>query len=301
MNKIIENLLLPKPNFKVGQVWGDVNTKYQFVITDVTYAKFGVVRGLVLGEDNFGDKFDVLLKKKNYQDILTRDRCTMRVTDGPLSTKMLTQYHFSLIEKDLNKLNKSLLVQNYEFEPMQELLNAKYLEQLNTYHFAAMETLEELLNNEQENNKEFENNRNAVILRLPVFTKKETKPYSLALAAGSKERKNELSEFWDKEYEMYLYGNSYRIINEPEFNVRITIIDNYLYLVFYNSGGNREIEKIFITSKDESEKYVAKDQSLKITDRSFTSFNLQDFKQGKYYLSFVDNGITKKFDLQIDG
>ena len=65
----------------------------------------------------------------------------MRVTDGPLSTKILTQYHFSLTDNDLNKLNKSLLVQNYEFEPMQELLNAKYLEQLNALHLKAMESL----------------------------------------------------------------------------------------------------------------------------------------------------------------
>lgn len=301
MNKIIENLLLPKPDFKVGQVWGDINTKYQFIITDVTYANLNVVRGLVLGEDNFGDKFDVLLKKKNYPDILTRDRCTMRVTDGPLSVKMLTQYHFSLTDKDTDKLTKSLSVQDYEFEPMQELLNAKYLRELNAYHFAAMETLEEFLDNEQENNKKIKNNTNTVILKLPVFTKEETKPYSLAWAAGSKERKNELSKFWDKEYEMYLDGNSYTIINEPEFKVRITIIDNYLYLVFYNSGGSREIERIFITSKDKTEEYSAKDQSLKITDRSFTSFKLQDIKPGIYCLSFIDNGITKKFDLQING
>jgi len=142
MNKIIENLLLPKPNFKVGQVWGDINTKYQFVITDVTYAKFGIVRGLILGENNFGDKFDVLLKKKNYPNILTRDRCTMRITDGPIYVKMLTQYHFNLTDSDMNKLTKSLLVQDYEFEHMQELINAKYLKKLNTYHFKAIKTLE---------------------------------------------------------------------------------------------------------------------------------------------------------------
>lgn len=44
MDKIIENLLLPKPNFKVGQVWGDVNTKYQY-LTENT-----MKRELVAGE-----------------------------------------------------------------------------------------------------------------------------------------------------------------------------------------------------------------------------------------------------------
>ncbi|HPN37013.1 MAG TPA: hypothetical protein PL041_01330 [Melioribacteraceae bacterium] len=300
MNKIIENLLLPKPKFKVGQVWGDINTNYQFVITDITFAKQGVVRGLVLGEDNFGDKFDVMLKKKYYKDILTRDRCTMRVTDGPISTKMLTQYHFSLNEKDIDKVIKSLDVEDYEFEPMQELLNAKYLEHLNVYHIAATEEMEEFLDGEQENDEEYESNTKVFIITLPLFTKKKTNYYSLALAAGSNDRKKELSEFWDKEYELYLNGKSDTILDEPKFNVRLTIIDNYVYLVFYNSSDSRLIEDIKITNLVDSTTFFASNKSLTVTDRSFTSFNLQDIKPGKYILSFVDNDIKKEFDLLIN-
>lgn len=297
MNKIIENLLLPKPQFNVGQVWGDINTTYQFIITDVTFVNYGVVRAIVLGEDNFGDKFDVLLKKENYPDILTRDRCTMRITEGPIPTKILTQYHFSLQEKDTALVLESLKIEKYEFEPMQELVNAKYLNKLDNYHLLALNVLEEEIEN-QEEISEVEDNKKTIIIYLPN-PKKQNKHYKLALAAASDDHTKELFDFWTTEYKMYLDNKSISILENENFIVRFTIIENGLYLVFYNSSDVKLIEDICLTNKSTQTSIFAEDRNLKVVDRSFTSFNLSNIKPGSYILSFNENGEKKQFEVLI--
>ncbi len=297
MNKIIENLLLPKPEFNVGQVWGDINTKYQFVITDVTYLKEGIVRAMVLGEDNFGDKFDVYLKKEDYPDILTRDRCTMRITDGPIATKMLTQYHFSLTEKDKEKLSKALANNSYEYEPMQELVNAKYLNNLEEYHIIALNELENFEFQEDET-ESYVNTKNIIILILPRKEEITSPAYSLALAASSKERQNELAEFWDKEYKLYLEGKSNILFTEDDFIARLTFVDGNLYLVFYNAGSEKKIDKIML--KNNKTVINAKDKSLIVKEPKFTSFDTKKLSKGDYILSFNYNGTLKEFNIKFD-
>lgn len=297
MNKIIENLLLPKPEFNVGQVWGDINTKYQFVITDVTFAKQGIVRAMVLGEDNFGDKFDVVIKMKNYPDILYRDRCTMRITDGPIATKMLSQYHFSLIKSDIDAIKKSIEIETYDYDEMQELINAKYLNSLEAYHIFALNELENIEETTEEN-ENFYYEKNIIILILPKDQKISKKVYTLALAASSEERKKELDEFWNKEFKLYSEGKSTILFEEEDFIVRLTFVDGNLYLVFYNYKGEKKINKIML--KNENSVIKAKDKELIVNEPKFTSFDTKKLAKGEYILSFYYNGNLMEFNVKIE-
>ncbi len=128
LNKMIKNLITPKPEMKVGQVWGTITSEFKMVITAILDET--TVRAVVIGEDNFGDKYDVLLKTKDYPNILTRDQMTMRVTDSPLLREDLTQYLYSLTDKDTAKLLKSLETERSNYNEIQELVNAKYLRKL---------------------------------------------------------------------------------------------------------------------------------------------------------------------------
>lgn len=139
LTKIIENIIAPKPEFKIGQVWNCQNMWH--VITDVSLLNLGIVRTCVLGEDNFGDKHDVILLPKDYINILTRKHSVLRITDGAIKTKYLISFMFSLREKDIKKIIKSLSNTDYQFEPMQELVIAKYLNKLNKYRLAAFESI----------------------------------------------------------------------------------------------------------------------------------------------------------------
>jgi hypothetical protein len=143
MNNIIENLIAPKPELAVGQVWYlcdyDQNG-FWLIITDAKFSYEGYVRGMILGEDNFGDKYDVVLKAENYKDILTRDRSTMRVTDGPVLISDLGGFLFCLTESDrvamLENLNKEI-----ELDEMQQLLVARYLEKLEPYRARVLDQM----------------------------------------------------------------------------------------------------------------------------------------------------------------
>lgn len=143
MNKIIENLIGPKPELAVGQVWYlcdyDQNG-FWLIITDAKFSYEGYVRGMILGEDNFGDEYDVVLKAENYHGILTRDRSTMRVTDGPILISDIGGYLFDLIDSDrvamIENLNKDI-----DLDEMQALLVARYLEKLEPYRARVLEQI----------------------------------------------------------------------------------------------------------------------------------------------------------------
>ncbi len=130
----------------------------------------------------------------------------------------------------------------------------------------------------------------------------KSEPYKLGLAAGTKESKKTISDFYEKEFKLYLNGESVILCETDDYNVRLTTIDSYLYLVFYNDSKNKHnINNIKLECKSNKEVINPLDKSLTVEERAFTAFDVSNIEEGEWKISFKDNDkvFTKEININV--
>lgn len=291
MNQFINNLLNPPDSFEKKQIWYSDQAKRDFLIIENSENNYGLLKVVLVSRvTELEDSIDVILSKDRYE-FLPSNRIALRFTKGPIHKDQLTNYLGSIDEETFLEINKALkAVSKNNYNEVEQRVLAEILDELEPIRQESIRLYEDSADSDTH------------IFTLPNVDSTDVEGesehyYSGKLAADDITATQEEYNFW--ELEESGEGLSKTIITEDSILLKLSIIDNNIYLVIY---ANQPCTLEGVSVKQDAKVIVSEPNKivLKEPGRAALFFDKTKIVSGSAELIFTLNDVNKRETVRFD-